>query len=54
MLAEVQADTSEKKGPELKKYKSSIDKIIDFEPESEGLYIENFISQAEELKNELK
>ena len=54
MLSEVQADTSEKKGPELKKYKSRIDKIIDFVPESEGLYIENFISQAEELKNKLK
>lgn len=54
MLAEVQADTSVKKGPELKKYKGRIDEILDFEPESEGLYIENFISQAEELKKNLK
>lgn len=54
MLAEVQKDTTVKKGPELKKYKGRIDEIFDFEPESEDLYIENFISKAEELKNKLK
>ncbi len=54
LLDAVETDSLPKKGSGLKYYKARLDSIIDFKPKSKGLKMDNFVSQAKELKKKIK